>query len=378
MTYINRPLSRYARSKAMGAAAGLIALLGCQEDREPVTSPSVPAAENTSTLTTASNSWSTRAPFAPTSDCCLLDNYSVGMAPNSAGESIVYVLGGEADATGHGDNRTGWPTLRYNVATKSWSFPNGPFVHAEDLNGAEKIGNKLYLPGGVNDGEDEANFPHIWNRTYAYNVSTQSLSRKADMPLAGQGGVSGVIHSQLYVLLGLCSAQADDPGHCDTGGITRPTRALFRYDPGSNSWITRRAAPHYHYHGAAAVLNDKLYVVGGVNGTTKLAYLDVYDPSTNQWQTRASIPTPGDRLFGVAMLSRFYVISWSSGSGAGIVKFYSYDPATNKWTARATPPAGVGPIVRVFVNGQARIFMPLQGIRPEEGSVTGHSYLYTP
>ena len=40
--------------------------------------------------------------------------------------------------------------------------------------------------------------------------------------------------------------------------------------------------------------------------------------------------------------------------------------------------AGVGPIVRVFVDGQARIFMPLQGIRPEEGSVTGHSYLYTP
>ena len=376
MHYLNQPLSRYARARTIGAAAGLIALLGCQEDREPATSPSVPAAENTSLLATASNTWSTRAPFSPRSDCCLRDEYSVGMAPNSAGESIVYVLGGEADQFGNGDIRTGWPTLRYNVAANSWSFPDGPIVHTADLNGAEKIGNRLYLTGGVNSGEDESNFPHIWNRTYAYNVSTQTLSRKADMPLAGQGGVSGVIHGQLYVLLGLCSAQADDPGHCDTGGIARPTRAFQRYDPGSNSWISRRAAPHYHYHGAAAVFNDKLYVVGGMNGTTKLADLDVYDPATNQWQTKAPIPTPGERLFGAAMLSRFYVISWSSG--AGNVKFYSYDPSTNKWTARATPPAGVGPIVRVFLNGQPRIFMPLQGIIPEEGGVTGHSYLYTP
>jgi hypothetical protein len=356
------------------ASAGLIVVGGCREDTAAPTPTS--SAADAPAFALASNSWSTRAPFRPSSDdCCELQYYSVGMAPNSAGESIVYVLGGEADASGQGENRSGWPTLHYNVATNSWAGPDGPSVHAAELNGVGKIGNKLYLTGGSNFGEDESNFPHYWNRTYAYNVSTQTLSRRADMPLAGLAGVSGVIHNQLYVLLGLCSAQADDPGHCDTGGFSRPTRAFFRYDPSSNSWISRRSAPHYHYHGAAAVLGDKLYVVGGVNGSTKLADLDVYDPATNQWQTKAPIPTPGDRLFGTAMLGRLYVISWSLGP---VVKFYSYDPATNKWTARATPPAGVGPIVRVFVNGQSRIFMPLQGFQPEEGPVEGHSYLYTP
>jgi N-acetylneuraminic acid mutarotase len=359
------------------AAAGLVGLLGCRDDAEPVTSPTVPATENASALTAASNTWSTRAPFDPNSDCCLRENYTVGTAPNSAGESIVYVLGGEADANGNGEVRTGWRTLRYNASNNSW-FGIGPTVHAEDMNGAERIGNKLYLTGGAEEGEDLSNFPHIRNRTLAYNVSTQTLQRKADMPLAGQGGVTGVIHGQLYVLLGLCSLQADDPGHCGTGGITRQTKTFFRYDPGSNSWITRRSAPHYHYHGAAAVLHDKLYVVGGVNGSSRLADLDVYDPTTNQWQTKAPIPTPGERLFGTAMLERLYVISWSPSAGAGSVHFSSYDPSTNQWTARAPPPAGVGPIVRIFLNDQPRIFMPLQGIRPEDGPVSGHSYLYTP
>jgi N-acetylneuraminic acid mutarotase len=359
------------------AAAGMMGVLGCRDAAEPATSPTVPATENSSALAAASNSWSTRAPFSPVPDCCLLDGYTVGTAPNSAGESIVYVIGGERDPLDEGENRTGWPTWRYNVETNSW-FAIGPTVHASDLNGAGKIGNKLYITGGSTFGEDESNFPHIRNRTLAYNVNSQTLQRKADMPMAGEGGVTGVIHNQLYVLLGLCSTQEADPGHCDTGGISRPTRAFFRYDPASNSWITRRSAPHFHSNGAAAVINDKLYVVGGMNGLNRLADLDVYDPATNQWQTRAPIPAPGDQLYGTAMLNRFYVISWSIGSGSVIIKFYSYDPATNQWTTRATPPAGVGPIVRVFVNGQPRIFMPLQGIRPEDGPVSGHSYLYTP
>ena len=346
------------------SAAGLIALAGCHDEVQSPTAPDIPGTEAAPEFALASNTWSTRAPFQPAPDCCHRTDYTVGMAPNSAGESIVYVLGGFQDETGNGDIRTGWPTLRYNVATNSW-FGTGPSVHAADLNGVGKIGNKLYLTGGFNSGEDDANIAHIWNRTYAYNVSTQTLSRRADMPLAAHGGVSGVIQNRLYVLLGRCSGQADDPGHCDTGTFDRLTRALYRYDPTANSWISRRSAPHYHYHGAAAVLNDKLYVVGGVSGTTKLADLDVYDPATNQWQTKTPIPTPGTQLFGAAMLGRFYVISWSAGN----IKFYSYDPATNRWTARATPPAGVGPIVRVFVNGQSRIFMPLP---------TGHSYLYTP
>jgi len=368
MTCIGWPVTSRARILWTAAAAALLPVMGCRDDQEPATSPTAPAAEEVSTL--ASNTWSPRAPFGPEPDCCLLADYTVGTAPNSAGESIVYVFGGEKDPTDEGENRTGWPTQRYNVATNTWIFPDGPSVHAAELNGAEKIGNKLYLTGGSNFGEDESNFPHYWNRTYAYNVSTQTLSRKADMPLAGFGGVSGVIHSQLYVLLGLCSLQADDPGHCGTGGFFRPTRALFRYDPGSNSWISRRSAPHYHANGAAAVLGDKLYVVGGVNGTTRVADLDVYDPSTNQWQTRAPIPTPGDQLFGTAMLGKFYVISWSSNapvtSGSPVtIKFYSYDPATNTWTNQAPMPSDRIETTAslVTVSGKTRIDL-VGGARP--------------
>ena len=299
------------------------------------------------TLVLASNTWTPRAPMAdPRSGS------AVAAAQNAVGQWIVYVFGGAYIE----DGETGFGGVKYNVETDTWSSSGGSsFVRAVDMNGAAKVGNKLYFTGG----ESCCDITTTFNKTWAFDLGTQRLLTKANMPRATKYGVSGGINGRLYVLPGYCSGEATDPGHCQVG---QPTRVLYRYDPPTNTWSLRRSAPHFHTFGGAAVIENKFYVVGG---SAQGPYLDVYDPATDTWQTRAPIPTAGERLFAAPLLKKLFVLSWSHPNGGPVVlKAYLYDPATNKWTSRGAPPGVAGPIVNV----KGRLFMP--GIES--------SYLYTP
>jgi hypothetical protein len=347
------------RTPAMLAAGLLIAAVGCREDLQSPSSPeSTPATSATPVpleFAVASNSWTARAGIPPVHR----SGFAVSAAQNASGQWIVYVFGGADE-----DQETGLGGWAYNVATDTWTGTFNSLIDAAHLNGVGKIGSKFYLTGG--ESCCDVDF-RTYNTTWAYTPSTGRLIHKADMPKATKYGVTGVINGKLYVLPGHCSGESVDPGHCTVGGRIRQ---LYRYDPSTNTWATRRQAPHFHVFGAAAVINDKFYVVGGT-GSPLVAALDVYDPATNTWQTRAPIPTPGERLFGAALGSKFFVLSWSRPSGGSIVsKAYLYDPATNTWRARAAPPGGIsGPIVKVMLNGQPRLFLP---------GGFGPSYLYTP
>lgn len=327
---------------------GPLALAACSDGATP-TQPEAdgdrsPSAE---TLVVASNTWTPRAPMAdPRSGS------AVAAAQNAVGQWIVYVFGG-ADLE---EGETGFGGVKYNVETNTWSSSGvSSFVDAAHMNGAARLGNKLYFTGG----ESCCYFLTTFNKTWAYDLGTQRLIRKANMPRATRWGVSGALNGRLYVLPGYCSGEATDLGHCQVG---QPTRVLYRYDPSTNTWSLRRSAPHFHTFGGAAVIDNKFYVVGG---SAQGPYLDVYDPVTDTWQTRAPIPTAGERLFAAPLLKKLFVLSWSHPNGSPVVlKAYLYDPATNRWTSRAAPPGVAGPIVNV----KGRLFMP--GI--------ASSYMYTP
>jgi N-acetylneuraminic acid mutarotase len=340
------------------ALAGVLALasLGCSEDiQSPSSSPETSAAPSLE-LAVASNTWTSRAGMPGDRG-----SFAVGAAPNAAGQWIVYVFGGADEF-----DETGFNASAYNVATNSWSGVPNSFIDAANMNGVGRIGNRFYLTGGETFGDLDTD-PRTFNTTRLYPLSTARLTTRANMPRATKWGVTEAIGGKLYVLPGFCSGRSTDPGHCTTSG---PTRQLYRYDPATNRWTTRPQAPHFHTFGASAVINDKLYVVGGT-GNPLVAALDVYDPATNTWQTRAPIPTPGERLFGAAIGAKFFVLSWSHPPGGSVVsKAFLYDPATNTWKSRAALPGGIaGPIVKVMLNGQPRLFFP---------GGFGPSYIYTP
>jgi hypothetical protein len=327
----------------------LLALAACSSE----TNLTQPGSDQAPSFALASNSWTTKA--APR-----LGVYaaSAAMAPNSAGQSIVYKFGGT-----NGEGGTGWPVEAYNVATDTWTI-QASRVGVFHSNGAEKIGTRIYFSGGSPVFETPSSYTNL---VWAYDYSHDKMIQKASLPIVSGEGVSGVLNGKLYVLPGVCSGERyPQPGYC----AEERTRRFYRYDPATNTWLARAASPHYHRSGAAGVLNGKLYVAAGFSNSsfTKVANLDVYDPGTNSWTTRAPVPT-GGRALGAVLGGRFYVIT---GSGT-----YAYNPATNSWTTRASPAQGHDELVTVMLNGAARL-LAVGGSHGPESDIPNDTELYTP
>ena len=325
-----------------------LALIACGETTTP-TQPEMagnpaPAAQS---LAAAANSWTAGAP-TPYSD--FIYGYDLGMAPNSAGQSIVYAFGG----TSSDEGGTGMTVKAYNVATNTWTGKQAQSVVFYS-NGVGKIGSKLYFSGGyVNAGS----LPDASRELWAYDYSSDRMIKKANLPIFSAEGVSGVINGKLYVLPGACNGNGyPNAGYC----TVEATRRFYRYDPATNTVVARRAAPHFHRRGAAAVLDGKLYVTGGLGASGEgISALDVYDPATNTWSTLAPVPGGGSPRAGAALQGQFFVIVSSTHA-------YAYNRFTNQWKAKAAPQF-FGSTTLARLNGAPRLV-----------TATGsHTLLYTP
>jgi N-acetylneuraminic acid mutarotase len=255
--------------------------------------------------------------------------------------------------------------MRYNVQTNTWSRQDiTSQVESSDMNGVGKIGNKFYMTGGTASccSIDIA----VWDSLWVYDIAANKKTQKAPMPRATMLGATGVIDNKLYVSAGYCSEHSFDPGHCSPGG---PVKQFYRYDPATNTWIFRRYPAHFHTYGAGAVINGKFYLVGDGHPNTAGSgkELEVYDPVSNTWTSKAPIPSGGNRFSAAVIQNRMFVIVSNQSGSDDVIKAYSYDPATNTWRSRAAPPV-FQQIVRVQLDGQARLFLP--------GNPS--SYLYAP
>jgi hypothetical protein len=350
------------RSSTVLSASLAVAMLACTSEDGP-TEPEAGGnpALATSSVAAASNTWTTRAPhnFAP------LFGTVAGVAPNSAGQSIVYVFGG-CDGEGLSGYCTGYPISAYNAATDTWTG-GLPEVGVYAANGVGTIGGKLYFSGGYvvhepGGGEES-------RRLWAYDPAARRLIPKADMPRATAEGVTGVIGDKLYVLPGTCQADFwPRAGYCPQ----EPIRRLYRYDPATDKWVARRSAPHFHRSGAAGVIGGKFYVVGGVVGGVGRADLDVYDPATDTWKTLAPIPTAGKPI-AAALQGKLYVVVWSYNGTAFENRAYVYSPGTNRWSPIAAPTWKHEALLRVVINGKPHLLAVGGG-----NEIPNNSELYTP
>lgn len=324
---------------------GVVVLAACGEDTP--TQPEQPAGSpNVQALAAARNSWTARTP-GPFREG--YRRFDIGTAPNSAGESVVYVFGGTDD-----EGATGFTVTSYNVATDSWTRSLNPDarVGVFDLNGVGRIGNRLYFSGGSNDA---GAVPNYTNQLWAYDYHHDRMIQKADVPIYSGAGLTGVIDGMLYVLPGVCSADyyPTRPGDCPE----EPTRRFYRYNPSTNAWVSKRQAPHYHLGGVAGVIQGKFYVAGGRTSEfgDPVAALDVYDPQTNTWRSLAPLPTAGSG-YGTVLGGQLYAFVCCTTGATQERRAYAYSPTTNRWSARAVP-GFVGPVTKVTLDGSARLLM---------------------
>lgn len=154
------------------------------------------------------------------------------------------------------------------------------------------------------------------------------------MPTARGGFGTAVVNGRIYAIGGLNG--------------DAPLNVVEEYNPITNKWTNRTPMPTARSGFAIAVYKNQIYVIGGTVGSGYIGNNEVYDPASDTWQTRASMITPRADLCASVVDDKIYLMGGKKYSSESPT-FYRetdinevYDPASNTWSTVATAmPIGV-------------------------------------
>lgn len=200
-----------------------------------------------------------------------------------------------------------------------------------------------------------------------YNPATDSWRKRAKMPTSRAWATASVVNNKCYVI----------------GGVERfyapsPITTVEEYDPAENSWRAMRPLPKARWGAGSATVNGKIYVVGGTDimswSAAPIPEVAIFDPVTNQWSNGSNMLTP--RLGpAVATIGKF--IYAAGGSNVPDFEMPSsdilerYDPATNKWKkGLAKMPQKVNLSSSSVLNGRLYVMGGMIGSGDETAATT--------
>lgn len=119
---------------------------------------------------------------------------------------------------------------------------------------------------------------------------------------------------------------------------------------GWGKWTIRAPLPSPRTEVAAAQLQGKIFLVGGLGRSGNL--FEEFDPGKNIWRRRASLPRPPHHVGTAAIGGKIYVIGgYLSGRGP-VDTVYAYDPSADKWQTRTPMPTARGALTVGIIGGK--------------------------
>ncbi|GAB1603448.1 kelch-like protein 18 [Argonauta hians] len=118
------------------------------------------------------------------------------------------------------------------------------------------------------------------------------------------------------------------------GGLTSSGDSLSTvecFDPVNRRWKIAEAMSTMRSRVGVAVLNSKLYAIGGYDGQDRLSTVEVFKPDTKRWRKVASMNCKRSAL-GAASLGRKLYICGGYDGVSSLRSVEVYDPKINVWT----------------------------------------------
>jgi N-acetylneuraminic acid mutarotase len=170
-----------------------------------------------------------------------------------------------------------------------------------------------------------------WGTSDTTMVSVDNLAPAAVTPT----GVSGGSTITLTFDEPVREATATDTGHYTLSN----SLTVSSVDTLVAWYYNATTAPTQRINPGVGVMNDRLYVVGGQDGTDYRTTAEVYDPQSDTWTALPDLTVPREAPHVFAINGLLYVISGHDQSG-WINSLEVYDPDTNSWTLRPTEGQG--------------------------------------
>jgi N-acetylneuraminic acid mutarotase len=139
---------------------------------------------------------------------------------------------------------------------------------------------------------------------------------------------AAVLNDRIYVAGGLAGPSPN---------FTGTTYAMQSYDAATDSWREETSVPERLHHLGMATLGGLIYITGGYTGedfTPDNEITWVFDPTTNAWSRAADMPAPRAAHASVALGGLLFVVG---GVGPNSHELWVYDPSTNTWDRTRAP-----------------------------------------
>jgi len=286
----------------------------------------------------------------------------------AAVDGLLYVYGGERMYTQHvygGMNLRTQPLgifWAYDPKTNSWTQlkPNLVPVHH---GAAAAIGRKFFVFGGFRLPDTGKIGWYPENRAWAYDSQTQSWSELPPMPTPRGAHAAVAVGNKIYVVGGAnIPSGMNLPDGLNPGGPVEILGKTEMFDTERNSWTTLKPMTLPRNHHDVAHLDGKLYVIGGTVGScfpsgwaSNVSMNEVYDIATDTWSTRAPMPTARSAVGAAVIDGRIYVIGgegWVDESGGVFRNNEAYDPSSNSWTEKTPMPTARHGFAKAVLDGK--------------------------
>jgi N-acetylneuraminic acid mutarotase len=168
------------------------------------------------------------------------------------------------------------------------------------------------------------------------------------LPRGRVDGLAAVIGERLWYVGGLDGV---DPTHA------RSVDWVDVFDPSTQSWASGPALPAEapKHHLAGAVVNGKLYVTGGFTTDPSGSFVPsfatyAFDGTT--WVRVADQPLARGGATAQAIGGIVYVVGGGLDEGAAGAELYAYDPAANAWSQRISMPTARQDLASCVLGGR--------------------------
>jgi N-acetylneuraminic acid mutarotase len=121
----------------------------------------------------------------------------------------------------------------------------------------------------------------------------------------------------------------------------------------AGSWQELPPTPSVRTESSVALLDGKIYMIGGFTPKGITDKVEAWDPESNTWLIKSSLPRPLHHSSVTVVENKLYVIGgFFSGRWTPVKTVYEYDPAKNKWTTKAPMPTARGALAAGAVDGK--------------------------
>jgi N-acetylneuraminic acid mutarotase len=214
-----------------------------------------------------------------------------------------------------------WPKLDWKKGADS------PFARVESPTAV--VDGKMYLFGGFTDDLGASNELDV------YDPANDSWTRKKDMPTR-LTHLNPAIDGKTIWFAGGFRGKHPGPASAE----------VWKYDVASDGWAAGPPLPERRASGGLAIVGRKLHYFGGYKAdrdTNAGEHWSLSLDGGKEWRREADLPDPRGHVCAAVLDGKIYALGGDHGhdvTQVDVPSCHRYDPATNKWAEVASLPDG--------------------------------------